>query len=168
MNESLAIVIATLFGPIAAVTITLWYQARDQSYQRRLNIFRSLMQWRANWLHPEWVGALNMIPVEYSGKQDIITAFTGLLDKFSDPGFAETGEKLSAAYSRAEVSFIELVQKLARELKIDLGGFDLRGRVYAPKGWSQEQAAIQSLRTDSIAVLNGQRTLKIELINPSV
>lgn len=160
---AIATILATLVGPIVAVAITLWYQARDQSYQRRLSVFRSLMQWRANWLNPEWVGALNMIPVEFSGRSEILTALTTLLDKLSDRGFAEGGDQLTAAYARAETAFIELIQKLARDLKIDLNGFDPRGRVYAPTGWANEQAAIQSLRAETSSILRGERPLKIEV-----
>lgn len=164
VSVAIATVVATLIGPIAAVLITLWYQRRDQQYQRRLAVFRSLMQWRANWLNAEWVGALNMIPVEFAGHPEIMTSLSSLLDKLSDRGFAEGGEHLAAAYGRAETAFVELVQKLARNLRIDLNGFDLRGRVYAPSGWAAEQAAIQSLRADTSAILSGERPLKIELI----
>lgn len=158
-----ATIAATLVGPVVAVAITLWYQGRDQAYQRRLSVFRSLMQWRANWLHAEWVGALNMVPVEFSGRPKILSALSALLDKLGDRGFAEGGEQLSAAYNRAETAFVELIQKLARDLKIDLNGFDPGGRVYAPTGWAAEQAAIQSLRADTTAIFRGERALKIEV-----
>ena len=104
-----------------------------------------------------------MVPVEFSRRPEILSAFSSLLDKLADRGFAEGGDHLSNAYARAETAFMELLQKIAKEVKIDLSGFDPRGRVYAPTGWANEQAAIQSLRSDAAAVLKGERTVKIEV-----
>ncbi|WP_022682022.1 DUF6680 family protein [Sphingobium bisphenolivorans] len=158
-----AIILATLVGPIVAVVITLWYQKRDNDYSRKIQIFRSLMQWRANWLHPDWVGALNMIPVEFSGCTEIISAFNGLIDKLNDRGFSDGGEHLGHAYQRAEAAFVELVQQIGARLRIDLTGVDLRSRVYAPRGWADEQASIQSLRSETLALLRGETAVKVEV-----
>jgi hypothetical protein len=165
MDATIAIVGATIIGPIAAVTITLWYQARSQRYQRRLNVFRALMQWRGNWLNPEWVSALNLVPVEFAGHSDILQSFGSLIDKFGDRGFAAQGEELSQAYNRAEVVFVELMQKIARALKIDLSGFDLRTRFYAPSGWLKEQQAVQALRADAASLLNGERSISVRVLS---
>jgi hypothetical protein len=121
------------------------------------------MQWRANWLHPDWVGALNMIPVEFAGRAEIISAFNGHIDKLNDRGFADGGEHLNRAYQRAEAAFTELIQKIARQLSIDLTGVDLRSRVYAPRGWADEQASIQSLRSETLALLRGQTAVKVDV-----
>lgn len=164
MGATLAIVSATVLGPITAVAITLWYQTRLQTYQRRLSIFRSLMQWRGNWLNAEWVSALNMVPVEFSGHSDILQSFSSLIDKLGDRGFAAEGEELSQAYNRAEAVFVELVQKIARNLKIDLAGFDLRTRLYAPSGWWKEQQAIQALRADTASLLKGERAISVRIL----
>jgi hypothetical protein len=164
MIDTVAIVAATIIGPLSAVLITLWHQDRSQKYQRRLHIFRLLTQWRGNWLHPDWVGALNLIPVEFAGKTDVLHSFNLLIEKLTDPGFGAEGEELSQAYNRAEAVFIELMQKLARILRIDLAGLDLRTRLYAPRGWWREQQATQALRTDASALLNGERALRVTIV----
>jgi len=41
--EAWAIVLATIVGPIAAVSITVWRDNRRQKRERKLNIFRTLM-----------------------------------------------------------------------------------------------------------------------------
>lgn len=163
MDATVAIILATIIGPLSAVIITLWHQSRAQRYERRLNIFRSLMQWRANWLHHEWVSALNLIPVEFAGHRDIIHSFNAMIDKLCDKGFAGEGDELREAYNRAETVFVELVQKLARKLKIDLSDLDLRTRLYAPSGWWKEQQLLQAIRSDTALVLRGEKAITVRL-----
>lgn len=163
MDATAAIVAATVIGPLSAVVITLWHQGRTQRYERRLNIFRSLMQWRGNWLHPEWVSALNLIPVEFAGHRDIIHSFNAMIDKLGDKGFAAEGEELREAYNRAETVFVELIQKIARKLRIDLSDLDLRTRLYAPSGWWKEQQLLQAIRSDTALVLKGERAITVRV-----
>lgn len=164
MSATLAIVAATIIGPLSAVLITLWHQARAQRYERRLNIFRSLMQWRGNWLHPEWVSALNLVPVEFAGRRDIIQSFNAMIDKLCDKGFAAEGDELREAYNRAEAVFVELIQKIARKLRIDLSDLDLRTRLYAPSGWWKEQQLLQAIRSDTALVLKGERAITVRVV----
>ena len=148
---------------MSAVVITLWHQGRARRYERRLDIFRSLMQWRGNWLHPEWVSALNLIPVEFAGHRNIIHSFNAMIDKLCDKGFAAEDEEQREAYNRAEAVFVELVQKIARKLQIDLSDLDLRTRLYAPTGWWKEQQLLQTIRLDTALVLKGERAVTVRV-----
>mgnify|MGYP000320012024 CR=1 FL=1 len=66
--SSLAIVFATLIGPIAAVQVQVFLDRRRSAYERRIQIFRTLMCTRGATLSPEHVSALNAIPLEFHGK----------------------------------------------------------------------------------------------------
>lgn len=165
MDAIVAIVVATIIGPVSAVVITLWHQGRTRQYERRLNIFRSLMQWRGNWLHLDWVSALNLVPVEFAGHNDIIQSFNAMIDKLGDQGFAAEGEQQRQAYNRAEAVFVELVQKIARKLRIDLSDLDLRTRLYAPSGWWKEQQALQAIRADSASLLKGETSISVRILS---
>jgi hypothetical protein len=109
------------------------------------------------------VGALNLIPVEFAGKAEVLHSFNSLIEKLGDPGFAAEGDELTQAYNRAEAVFTELMQKLARILHLDLAGLDLRTRLYAPRGWWREQQAIQALRADAALVLKGERPISVRI-----
>jgi hypothetical protein len=61
----LAIVIATLLGPILAVQAQKWIERSRERQQRRVAVFRVLMTTRAALLSPAHVEALNIVPVEF-------------------------------------------------------------------------------------------------------
>ncbi len=63
----IAIVLATIVGPIAAIQIQKWLERRGEANARRLQIFRVLMATRAVTLSPGHVEALNAIPIEFYG-----------------------------------------------------------------------------------------------------
>jgi len=107
-----------------------------------------------------------MVPVEFHGNPAIASAFVALLDKFEDRRFLETGEALNRTYLNAQTAFVELIQKIAKDLKVDLSNYDVRGRVYAPVGWERDQSIVQGLREESLNVLSGNRPIKIEIYNP--
>jgi hypothetical protein len=62
-----AIVVATLLGPILAVQAQKWLERDRVVRDRRLQVFRTLMTTRAMNLSPAHVEALNAVPVEFYG-----------------------------------------------------------------------------------------------------
>lgn len=63
-----AIVVATLLGPILAVQAQKWLERNSEIKQRRISIFRALMMTRATALSPVHVEAINAIPMEFCGR----------------------------------------------------------------------------------------------------
>jgi hypothetical protein len=86
------------------------------------------------------------------------------LEKLGDSGFAAEGDQLTQAYNRAEAVFVELMQKIAQSLRLDLTGLDLRTRLYAPRGWWREQQATQELRADAASLLKGERAISVRIL----
>lgn len=62
-----AIVFATIVGPISAVQAQKWLERKRAIQDRRATIFRALMATRAASLSPGHIEALNAIPVEFYG-----------------------------------------------------------------------------------------------------
>lgn len=62
-----AIVAATLLGPVFAVQAQKWLDRHRAIVDRRVTIFRTLMATRAAVLSPGHVEALNAVPVEFYG-----------------------------------------------------------------------------------------------------
>lgn len=86
-----------------------------------------------------------------------------MIDKLCDKGFAAEGDEQRDAYSRAEAVFVELIQKIARKLRIDLSDMDLRTRLYAPTGWWKEQQLLQAIRSDTALILRGEKAIAVRL-----
>lgn len=161
-------VAATVIGPLAAVLITFELQRQDRNYQRRLGIFLMMMRSRRNWTNPDWVGSLNLVPVEFHKKPLVVEAFNKLLDRYTDPSWQGTREQQKRAIDNTEMSATELLQRMAKALKIDLHGLDLRSRAYAPTAWQTDEDANKYLRRSIIDLLNNKRSLNITLTEMDV
>ena len=61
-----AILVATCLGPIAAVLVTRYNDARRAKHERQMSVFRTLMATRATDLNSERVAALNLIQIEFA------------------------------------------------------------------------------------------------------
>ena len=64
-GDTWAIVAATGLGPIFAVLITFWRDARNSLRTRRLWVFLTLMATRRVNISPEHVNALNLVEVDF-------------------------------------------------------------------------------------------------------
>jgi hypothetical protein len=79
--DTVAVVLATAIGPIAAVLITLWYQGTSQRQAAKERVFYSLMAHRkANPPTFEWANSLNLIDVVYADRPAIVQLWHELYD----------------------------------------------------------------------------------------
>jgi hypothetical protein len=69
MGGDIAIIFATLLGPVLAVQAQKWVERGRERQQRRLHLFRVLMTTRRAPLSPTHVEALNMVPIEFHGRR---------------------------------------------------------------------------------------------------
>ena len=67
-TTDVAIVIATIIGPILAVWASEWRQARKALHDRKEWVFRTLWSTRSANLHPDHVSALNHIDFTFPEK----------------------------------------------------------------------------------------------------
>ena len=74
---------AIVLGPIFAVIITRFIDSRRMARHRRLEIFRNLMASRSQPLSRDFVGALNLIEIEFHGRKNVIVAWRNLMDHFN-------------------------------------------------------------------------------------
>ena len=71
----IATIAAIIFGPIAAVRITLSSETSREKLRRRYQTFYSLMRTRRVTLSPEHVMALNVIQTEFHDDPKVISAY---------------------------------------------------------------------------------------------
>jgi hypothetical protein len=64
----IAIIFATLLGPVFAVQAQKWLERRQDEKRRKMAIFRTLMATRATRLAASHVEALNATPIEFYGR----------------------------------------------------------------------------------------------------
>lgn len=157
-----AIVVATFFGPIAAVQAQKWLDRSRQVRDRRVAVFRALMATRASVLAPAHVDALNAIPLEFHGRsqklRDVITAWNVLLDHLNTrnpPDLNRWGER------RVDL-FVSLLFKISQCLGYGFTELDIKNNFYAPQGHQTVQSDQEIIRRGLADVFSGVRGFPIE------
>ncbi len=157
---TVAVVLATFIGPIAAVLVTRFVDSERDKHQRRLTIFRTLMATRAVGLNPDRISALNMIQIDFAQHPKVLSAWTDLLKNFLLPEVHAEGDVAAMIRDRNNLS-TRLLAEMAKVLKIKIDQLDILDGVYYPRGlvaMESEQEAIRKLFADIAA---GKRALPI-------
>ncbi|MPT47110.1 MAG: hypothetical protein E2598_01665 [Sphingobium sp.] len=132
--SDVAIIIATLAGPVLAVQAQKWLEKSRAINDRRNHIFRVLMATRAARLSPGHVEALNAIPVEFYGRskklKPIVDDWHTYLDTLENKGNLE-GQVLAVARQNA---FMDMLHKISIFLGYSFNRSELEKDVYYPEG----------------------------------
>ena len=155
---------ATVTGPIIAVRLTRYLDAKNEIHDRKFQIFKTLMATRAysvSWQHVE---ALNRIDLEFSLKnpkeKDVIDAWKEYLDLLGNS--AMPAEQWSV--KRVDL-LVVLLHKMACVFGYDFDKTHIKNSSYAPKihGETEDQQTV--LRKQLIEVLEGKKSIPMTISN---
>ena len=158
----IATVMATFFGPISAVMLTRWVDHRRDIYARRLNIFRTMMSARNFPLSREFVGALNLIDVEFHECTKVIAAWRALLTNLSGPLATTNEEALRVTNQRRDLRTDVLVE-IAKVVRLPVPDLDIFRGVYSPRGWATAETEQEQVRQLFAGIARGEKGLPIEV-----
>ncbi len=113
--------LAIIVGPLAAVLVTVSLERRRRNYERRHNVFRSLMKTRRTALSPEHVEALNLIEIEYHGNTNVQASYKKLFEYFVDGISKRDDEDQQSFDKRTAERHSDLLSALLLEMSKDLG-----------------------------------------------
>jgi hypothetical protein len=152
----LAVVIATLLGPILAVFVTRYVDKRRQRTDRQYELFRALMRSRRANLSPEYVSALNTVEIEFAGIKSVDDAQRSLFQHLNTrPQPSDWGDRLNRLQTR-------LLYAIAKQLGFQVEQLDVLEGGYVPQGWGTTEEQNTEVRNNVLEVLRGKRALKIE------
>lgn len=156
--SDLAIICATLLGPVLAVQAQKALERKRSTKERREAIFRVLMATRAAMLSPTHVEALNAVPVEFYGTsrelKSINEAWKLYLDHHDDR--LPTHD---AWAQRRGVLFQDLLYLISKFLGYEFSRAQLERDIYAPRAHGDLEADQTTIRKGLVALLNGERAL---------
>ncbi|WP_075996533.1 DUF6680 family protein [Salaquimonas pukyongi] len=152
-------IIAILLGPIIAVLITRYQDARRANVQRKLDVFRSLMKTRKTALDHEHVGALNLIELEFYKHEKVVQAYRAYIDFRYEPEPNSGIDDLDRHNKRGENLLYDLLSEIGRSLGYTFDKDDLKRFSYSPQGWNDDQAIMRK----NARLLNGLLEGKIAL-----
>ncbi|HVZ99083.1 MAG TPA: DUF6680 family protein [Caulobacterales bacterium] len=166
-SDTLLLACALLLGPLVGAAGVVAYTRWDRAHQRRLDIFHGMLRMRRVWLSPEWVGGLNLAPVEFARFPEVLAAVETLLARYTDPAWQNPEADLRRrAVLETENAACDLLLRMAEALKVPMLGADLRTRPVAPFGWITDDVQNRQTRELLQQVLSGARTIRIDASPP--
>ncbi|WP_199053939.1 DUF6680 family protein [Aquitalea sp. ASV15] len=160
-GSDVAIVFATLLGPILAVQAQGWLDSRREERRRRLNVFHTLMRTRMNPIAVEHVNALNAVPLEFQGSSKdvkaVMTSWRIYINHFNKqpetPGWGDRRLELLSS----------LLQCMGGLLKYDLDTVQIEREAYSPIAHAQAAADQDLVRQGLAAIFRGEKTFPMSV-----
>lgn len=130
-NEILTLV-AVIVGPIAAVAITLWVDGRRRDREQKIFVLRLLLATRHLPADPSFLAAINLIPVEFNERPEVIKAYNEFIEA-TRPRL--DGVNDDAILRNSSTKLTRLIFEVSRSLGFKLRETDIQTSAYASEGW---------------------------------
>lgn len=164
--EAIAIICATLLGPILAVQIQKTIERWTESKNRKRYIFYTLMSTRAMRLDPSHVAALNSIDLDFGERRykKVVDAWRLYSDQLNQPG--DLGEAQAVAWAeRRDVLFFDLLFEMSQALGFSFDKVQLRRGVYYPRGFGDNEIAQRNMQEGALKVLSGEGAISMKIVD---
>lgn len=171
ISTTIAIVCATILGPILAVQVQKFIERSNQSHNRKVDLFEQLMATRAARLSFEHVRALNMIDIYFYGKGPLRRSKTeqSVIDSwkiyFSHLNEQRTPETLAIWISKADDYFIDLMLAISEDVGFKFDKVQLKNSSYSPIRHLNIELENESIRNATLEILEGKRSINMHLDN---
>jgi hypothetical protein len=160
-GTNLAIICATLFGPVLAVQAQKWLERGRDEKERRLVIFRTLMATRAALVSPTHVEALNGVPVEFYGRGKKLKQINDAWKLYLDHHDVDDPATTSVWYQKKLDLFFDLLVLMSEYLGYSFSKAQLSRDVYSPKAHGEMETEQTIIRRGLVGLFNGQIALPI-------
>lgn len=156
-------IIAILLSPLIAVQVTKWIDNKKGEKQRRLDIFRDLMETRAAALTPKHVAALNRIDIEFYNVSKVSEAWKEYHDHLFQASKidAENKEAWAAWTVKKEDLLTNLLSQMATFLKYNFDNVHIKRGHYHPKAYVDIETELMIIRRALVELLSGRKALNI-------
>lgn len=159
--SDIAIIFATILGPILAVQAQKYLEKGREIKQRRAWLFRTLMSTRATTLSPTHVEALNAVPIEFYGKDKKLKSIINKWKAYLDHLYKDT-ESSGWEEKRKEL-LVDLLHTIAEFLGYEFNTVEIANEIYSPKGHAWIETDQEIIRKGLARLLSGQLALPMEV-----
>jgi len=141
--DTVAVVLATFLGPVAAIGVSLWREASIKKREQRSDVFRTLMATRRLGLSPEHVKALNLVEIDFYRCTAVQMAWRDYKDHLFKPDVVENEEWRKTK----ERLLSKLLSEIGKVLRYKIDAMDIYDKGYAPKGWAhREERQLEAIK----------------------
>lgn len=157
-TTDLAIICATLLGPVLAVQAQKWLERSRDIKERRLAIFRALMATRTANLSPMHVEALNSVPVEFYGTSKKLKQINEAWKVYLDHHDGRLAPNDSWAQERQNL-FLNLLHLMSEFLGYSFNRSQLGRDIYSPRAHGNLETEQAIIRKGLVGLFKGEITL---------
>lgn len=155
MDNVFLVITTALISGLLATVVTIWWQRKSTKYNRKLNIFETMMSYRYMIHAEESVKAINSIDVVFYEDDNVRNALASFMN--------EAGKK-PEFNPNIEDKYLKLLEEMAKALKLkDIHWDDIK-QTYYPNGLLQKNQDEEVLRKVQIqnAIETAQRNKEQE------
>lgn len=128
-GPTIAMIAATVIGPIAAVQAQKWVERFRESRNEKRWVFAALMYTRGTRLSAEHVQALNRIELAFHKEPTVMAAWRAYLDSL---GQSVTPEAQTYVWGERDKLFIDLLYQMSKLLKFPFTSTEIKNSTYSP------------------------------------
>ena len=180
--SEIATIVALFLGPALAVFIARWMEYRRAKYERRMDIFRTLMRTRRTRLLPDHVSALNLVEIEFRKNRNVIAAWRtysenlgteqprradeSVLENFSDEERRMREERYNTRLMKEREKLLAtLLHAIALSLNYKVEALEIFEGGYSPQGWADVEMQQEAIRRYMVDLYLGNRALPVVVYN---
>lgn len=156
---------AIVLGPILAVVVSQFRDNRRNDSDRRMKVFRDLLQTRGMRLDPLHVGALNLVDLEFYKFADVRSCYANYIGHLNSP--MPPVDEQGRYFSQRSDIFLNLLASMAKSLRYDFDKRELERNSYVPIAWDDQQELQRQNNVLLNQLLSGQRNLPISTFVPT-
>jgi hypothetical protein len=161
--------IALVAGPISAIFITRHLDDKRQYAARRMDVFRTLMRTRRTVLHPDHIGALNLVEIEYARDPAVLTAWKALFTNFGSSQGRLEAERTDGITDKREIERQALLTKLLHAMATSLGlkieQLEIFEGGYTPQFWGNVESDQEVIRKFVVDLAHARAVVPIGVID---
>lgn len=157
-----AIIAATLLGPVFAVQAQKWLERGRAIRDRRMWIFRVLMSTRAARLSSNHVEALNAVPIEFYGTDKRLRAISDAWKSYFDHLSTEAPNQ-DLWNQKWNDLFVDLLHLISQFLGYEFSRVEIAKEIYAPKGHAAIESDQDIIRRGLAGMFAGKFAIPMDL-----
>ncbi|MEO1280531.1 MAG: DUF6680 family protein [Pseudomonadota bacterium] len=158
-TTDIVVIVAAVVGALVGAVVSILWQYRDRQYDRRLNIFRAMMELRASPVHASFVNSFNAIPIEFYGVKNVIDKWDALYRHFG----TKMEDEKAWATTRIDL-MVDLLHSMSQKLGYKFDPSQLKA-IYSPVAHGNREDMNAATRIALADLLHGHRTLRLEIAN---
>jgi hypothetical protein len=161
--STIAVVVATVVGPIAAVQTQKWIERQTEKRRERKLVFAALMYTRATRVSTEHVQALNRIELAFYKDKKVMAAWRLYLDILHQ---VVTEENQGYILGRRDELFVKLLYSMSSLLRYPFTETEIKNSTYRPQIHTDIENKQLQLLNWAISLAEGRQSLPVSAVVP--